>query len=66
MNSMMKAGLRATLATTTILGGTILMIAPAMAQTTTASIRGQVSDEAGELHQGIGLGLQSRLHPVKR
>ena len=47
MNGFMKAGLRAALATTTILGGAALIVAPAVAQTATAAIRGDVTDPAG-------------------
>ncbi|WP_244624479.1 TonB-dependent receptor [Sphingomonas sp. So64.6b] len=47
MNAFMKAGLRAALVSTTILGGTLMMAAPAAAQTTTASVRGQVTGADG-------------------
>jgi outer membrane receptor protein involved in Fe transport len=47
MDGFLKAGLRAALATTTILGGTALIVVPAAAQTTTATVRGQVTDAAG-------------------
>ncbi len=47
MTKMMTAALRATLATTTILGAAALTATPAAAQTTTAAIRGQVRDAAG-------------------
>ncbi|WP_314374322.1 TonB-dependent receptor domain-containing protein [Sphingomonas paucimobilis] len=49
MKTMMTAALRATLATSTILGAATIMVAPAAAQTTTAQIRGQVrgADGAG-------------------
>lgn len=49
MKTMMTAALRATLATSTILGAATIMVAPAAAQTTTAQIRGQVrgTDGAG-------------------
>ena len=47
MKTMMATALRAALATTTILGTTVALIAPASAQTTTAAIRGQVRDAAG-------------------
>lgn len=40
MKTMMTAALRATLATSTILGAATLMVAPAAAQTTTAQVRG--------------------------
>jgi hypothetical protein len=46
MKTMTMVALRAALATTTILGATALAV-PAAAQTTTASIRGQVRDAAG-------------------
>ncbi|MEG3083180.1 TonB-dependent receptor [Sphingomonas sp. PB2P12] len=47
MKTIMATALRAALATTTILGTTATLIAPASAQTTTAAIRGQVRDAAG-------------------
>lgn len=47
MKTMMTAALRATLATTTILGSAAVLSAPAAAQTTTASIRGQVTGQDG-------------------
>ncbi|MGH6616908.1 TonB-dependent receptor [Sphingomonas sp.] len=47
MNRFMKAGLRAALVSTTVLGGTVMMVAPAAAQTTTASVRGQVTGADG-------------------
>lgn len=47
MKTMMTAALRATLATTTILGSAAILSAPAAAQTTTASIRGQVTGPDG-------------------
>ncbi|WP_322965122.1 TonB-dependent receptor [Sphingomonas fuzhouensis] len=49
MKTMMTAAFRAVLATSTILGGTAILTAPAAAQTTTAQIRGQVrgTDGAG-------------------
>lgn len=47
MNGFMKVGLRAALASTTVLGGAMVMVAPAVAQTTTASVRGQVTGAGG-------------------
>ena len=47
MKTMMTAALRATLVTTTILGSAAILSAPAAAQTTTASIRGQVTGPDG-------------------
>ncbi|RZM32199.1 MAG: carboxypeptidase regulatory-like domain-containing protein, partial [Sphingomonas sp.] len=47
MKTMAQVALRAALATTTILGASVALTAPAAAQTTTASIRGQVRDGAG-------------------
>jgi len=47
MKTTTMVALRAALATTTILGASIALTAPAAAQTTTASIRGQVRDAAG-------------------
>ena len=53
MKTITAAALRAALATTTILGTTVALIAPATAQTTTASIRGQVRDAAGAAVAGV-------------
>ncbi|WP_242008251.1 TonB-dependent receptor [Sphingomonas ginsenosidivorax] len=47
MTMMRSVALRAALATTTILGASLALAVPAAAQTTTASIRGQVRDGAG-------------------
>ncbi len=47
MKTITAAALRAALATTTILGTSALFVTSAAAQTTTASIRGQVRDGAG-------------------
>ena len=48
-------GLRAALAATTILGGTVLLSTQVHAQTTTASIRGQVRDTAGAAVTGASV-----------
>lgn len=47
MNRIIETGLRAALSATTILGGAIVMVAPAHAQTTTSTVRGQVTDANG-------------------
>ena len=52
MNAFMKAGLRAALVSTTILGSAVVMIAPVTAQTTTATIRGQVTSASGAPESG--------------
>lgn len=47
MNRVLKAGLRAMLSATSILGVGIVMVAPAQAQTTTSTVGGQVTDATG-------------------
>ena len=47
MNRIIKTGLRAALSATTILASAAIMVAPAHAQTTTSTVRGQVTDANG-------------------
>ena len=47
MTRMLKTSLRLALASTILGGGAVIMAVPAVAQTTTASVSGQVSDASG-------------------
>ena len=55
MTGYLKAGLRAALATTTILGGAAVIVAPAAAQTATASIGGSVTNVDGTAAAGASV-----------
>jgi len=52
MTNLMRASLRAALATTILAGGALALATPAAAQTTTAAVRGQVTNASGAAVSG--------------